>query len=118
MSHGLLHSVAPLGHDAAVGVSEVMQALSTPSRLLIIDRLRRSPLTVTELADAVDMEQSAVSHQLRVLRRLGLVVGERAGRRVTYSLHDDHVGALVAQAVGHVEHMRLGMRGHDDGGAR
>ena len=57
------------------------------------------------------MEQSAVSHQLRMLRHLGIVVGERRGRQVVYALHDEHVGDLVAQAVGHVEHVRLGMRG-------
>ena len=57
------------------------------------------------------MEQSAVSHQLRVLRHLGLVVGERRGRSVVYSLHDDHVAVLLDEAVYHVEHVRLGLAG-------
>jgi ArsR family transcriptional regulator, nickel/cobalt-responsive transcriptional repressor len=54
------------------------------------------------------MEQSAVSHQLRLLRHLGLVVGERRGRRTVYALHDSHVADLLDQAVFHVEHLRLG----------
>ncbi len=54
------------------------------------------------------MEQSACSHQLRLLRNLGLVVGERRGRSVVYALHDDHVAGLLDQAVYHVEHLRLG----------
>jgi DNA-binding transcriptional ArsR family regulator len=54
------------------------------------------------------MEQSAVSHQLRTLRDIGLVVGERRGRSVVYSLYDEHVASLVDQAAYHVEHLRLG----------
>jgi ArsR family transcriptional regulator, nickel/cobalt-responsive transcriptional repressor len=61
-----------------------------------------------ELAGDVAMEQSAVSQQLRVLRHLGLVVGERDGRQVIYALYDDHVRALLAEAVSHTEHLRLG----------
>ncbi len=54
------------------------------------------------------MEQSAVSHQLRLLRHLGWVVGERRGRRIVYALHDSHVADLLDQAVYHIEHVRLG----------
>jgi ArsR family transcriptional regulator, nickel/cobalt-responsive transcriptional repressor len=65
--------------------------------------------SVGELARDIEMEQSAVSQQLRVLRHLGLVVGEREGRRVIYGLYDDHVRALLAEAVSHTEHRRLGL---------
>jgi DNA-binding transcriptional ArsR family regulator len=85
-----------------------MQALSTPSRVRILGRLREGPCAVSELATTVGMEASAVSHQLRVLRHLGLVVGERRGRQVVYGLHDSHVAELLDQAVLHVEHVRLG----------
>jgi DNA-binding transcriptional ArsR family regulator len=57
------------------------------------------------------MEQSAVSHQLRVLRHLGWVTGTREGRRVVYELHDDHVGQLLEAAISHIEHLQLA-RGH------
>ncbi|MFE1500537.1 ArsR/SmtB family transcription factor, partial [Streptomyces albidoflavus] len=60
-------------------------------------------------AGAVGMEQSACSHQLRLLRNLGLVTGTREGRSVVYALHDDHVAGLLDQALHHVEHLRLGM---------
>lgn len=85
-----------------------MQALATPSRVLILGRLRESACSVGRLADAVEMEQSAVSHQLRLLRHLGLVVRERRGRSVIYALHDSHVADLLDQAVFHNEHLRLG----------
>ena len=85
-----------------------MQALSAPSRVRILGRLSEDACSVNELAQAVGMESSAVSHQLRLLRHLGLVVGERSGRQVVYALHDSHVADLLDQAVFHVEHVRLG----------
>jgi DNA-binding transcriptional ArsR family regulator len=93
----------------AAQVATTLQALSTPSRLLILARLREGPCAATELAAEVGMEQSACSHQLRLLRNLGLVTGTRRGRSIVYALHDDHVAALLDQAVHHIEHLRLGV---------
>lgn len=97
--------------EYARAAAESLQALATPSRLRILARLHASPASVGELAEAVGMEGSAVSHQLRTLRHLGLVVGKRHGRQVVYELHDDHVAELLTQAIGHVEHVRLGLSG-------
>jgi ArsR family transcriptional regulator len=93
--------------------AESVQALSAPSRLRILARLHAGPASVSELAQSVDMEGSAVSHQLRVLRHLGLVVGQRDGRQIVYELYDDHVGELLEQVVSHVEHVRLGLSGRN-----
>jgi DNA-binding transcriptional ArsR family regulator len=90
-------------------VAETMQALATPSRVRILGRLHSGACSVNELAQAVEMEPSAVSHQLRLLRHLGLVVGHRDGRRIVYDLYDDHVGELLEQAISHVEHLRAGL---------
>ncbi|GLW69678.1 transcriptional regulator [Kitasatospora phosalacinea] len=98
-----------LDADNAARVATTLQALATPSRLLILARLREGPCAATELATAVGMEQSACSHQLRLLRNLGLVVGTRRGRSVVYALHDNHVAELLDQAVYHTEHLRLGL---------
>ena len=99
--------LAPLTSQVAEEVAETMHALSAPSRVRILARLRQSPCSVNELAADVQLEQSAASHQLRLLRHLGLVRGERDGNRVIYSLHDDHVGDLVAQAIYHAKHIRI-----------
>ena len=115
-----------MGHKAAVGddpapatrldaasaekIATTLQALATPSRLMILTRLRQAPCTVTDLAESTGMEQSAVSHQLRLLRALGLVTGVRQGRRIVYSLYDNHVARLLDEAVYHIEHLRLGTR--------
>ncbi|MFE6098569.1 ArsR/SmtB family transcription factor [Streptomyces laurentii] len=94
----------------AADVAATLQALATPSRLYILARLREGPSSVGDLAAAVGMEPSACSHQLRLLRNLGLVTGERHGRSIVYALYDDHVAELLDQALYHVEHLRLGVR--------
>ena len=112
MGHGVEgrdRPVARLDAESAATVASALQALATPSRLLILSELRQGPRPVTELAEAVGMEQSAVSHQLRLLRTLGLVAGMRQGRSVIYSLYDDHVAQLLDEAVYHIEHLRLGL---------
>src|SRR3954465_10445594 len=110
MAHGESHRAASELDAAFAGViAQTMQALATPSRVRILGRLSEGASSVNELADAVGMEPSAVSHQLRVLRHLGLVVGQRQGRRVVYDLYDDHVGELLEQAISHVEHLRAGL---------
>jgi DNA-binding transcriptional ArsR family regulator len=103
---------AVLDAASAAHVAETLQALGTPSRLLILTRLRREPCSVTQLAQDVGMEQSAVSHQLRLLRHLGLVVGTRHGKNTVYALYDNHVAMLLDEAVYHSEHLRLGIRDH------
>lgn len=106
---------ASLDATSAATVATTLQALATPSRLLMLTRLRQGSCTVGELANAVGMEQSAVSHQLRLLRNLGLVTGTRAGRSIVYTLYDDHVAQLLDQAVYHIEHLRLGLRDNPPG---
>ncbi|MEU6493399.1 metalloregulator ArsR/SmtB family transcription factor [Streptomyces sp. NPDC046984] len=114
MGHGAVSANNPVPHtrldtESAARVATTLQALATPSRLLILSRLREGPCPATELAAEVGMEQSACSHQLRLLRNLGLVVGRRQGRSVIYALYDNHVAELLDHAVYHIEHLRLGL---------
>jgi ArsR family transcriptional regulator, nickel/cobalt-responsive transcriptional repressor len=116
LAHGREHSdINRLLDDGgfAQAAAESVQALATPSRLRILARLHAGAASVNEIAASVAMESSAVSHQLRLLRHLGLVVGQRDGRQVVYELHDDHVGELLEQVVSHVEHVRLGIAGRE-----
>ena len=113
MGHGVEgRSTPPATLDAtsALTVAETLQALASPKRLLILTRLRHAPCTVTELSADVGMEQPAVSHQLRLLRALGLVAGDRTGRNIVYRLYDNHVAHLLDEAIYHIEHLRLGAR--------
>jgi ArsR family transcriptional regulator, nickel/cobalt-responsive transcriptional repressor len=114
MAHGREHGeIERLLDDGgfAQTAAESVQALSAPSRLRILARLHAGPASVNEIAHSVGMEGSAVSHQLRMLRHLGLVIGQRDGRKIVYELHDDHVAELLEQVVSHVEHVRLGLAG-------
>jgi len=114
MAHRREHEdISRLLDDSAFArtAAESVQALSAPSRLRILARLHAGRASVNEIAESVAMESSAVSHQLRLLRFLGLVTGRRDGRQVVYELYDDHVAELLEQVVSHVEHLRLGLAG-------
>jgi DNA-binding transcriptional ArsR family regulator len=84
-------------------LADVMFALSTPSRVQILGCLIEGPCSVRELTDFLGMEQSAISHQLRVLRSHRLVKAEQIGTRRVYTLQDEHVTALLNAGISHVE---------------
>jgi ArsR family transcriptional regulator, nickel/cobalt-responsive transcriptional repressor len=92
----------PLAPEAAERLADVMFALATPSRLHILASLRAGPLTVSQIIREVGMEQSAVSHQLRVLRDHSVVSVERRGRERVYALHDEDICAVLDHAHRHV----------------
>ncbi|MEA2298501.1 MAG: ArsR family transcriptional regulator, nickel/cobalt-responsive transcriptional repressor [Solirubrobacteraceae bacterium] len=103
--HGVTSS-SPISPDDAHRVARLMAGLGTASRVRILGRLREGPCSVGDLTLAVAMAQPAVSHQLRILRDLGLVVGRRDGRHTIYGLHDPHVASLLEESLRHVEHLR------------
>src|SRR5215210_5797631 len=89
-------------------VAALMGALSNPTRIRALFALLESGETSAgELAKAVGMSPSATSHQLRVLRDLGLVLRRREGRAVFYALADDHLEVLLKESLYHVDHNRL-----------
>jgi DNA-binding transcriptional ArsR family regulator len=95
---------SPFESGLAEALADTMFALSTPNRIRIVYTLLERPHDVSELVEALEMEQSAVSHQLRVLREQELVRVERQGSRRLYALADEYVLALLHQARRHVEH--------------
>jgi ArsR family transcriptional regulator len=92
------------------GLADLFGALADPTRLRIVAALEQVELCVGDLAAAVGLSTSAVSHQLRLLRSLGLVRSRRDGRLVYYTLDDDHVRTLYRQALDHIEHAEGGSR--------
>ena len=96
-----------LSDELAESVAELSAAFATPSRVRILVRLWQGPAPVSTLADDIRMEQSAVSHQLRLLRHLDLVRTRRNGREIVYALRDDHVATMLNEAIYHIEHVRL-----------
>ena len=107
MPHPAEHRTAerPLGRDEAERLAETMRAFGSATRLRLLWALLEGERTVEDLTAAVAMEQSAVSHQLRMLRQLRLVSVTRHGRRAFYRLHDHHVPDLLAAMRHHHEHV-------------
>jgi DNA-binding transcriptional ArsR family regulator len=92
--------VAP--RDAAA-LAATFAVLGDPTRVRLLDALAQRELCVCELSELVSSTESAVSHQLRLLRSLRLVRSRRAGRMVYYALDDDHIRALLTQGRRHIE---------------
>lgn len=85
-------------------LSQIFKALADPTRLKIISVLSERSLCVCDIANLLDMTQSAISHHLRLLRNLKLVKFRKEGKMVIYSLDDDHVLQLFNQGLEHVKH--------------
>jgi ArsR family transcriptional regulator len=94
------------GTKAYEAAGELLKVLSAPARLAIMVELAEQPLYVRELVKRLDMSQPLVSHHLRVLRDARLVGVERYGREAVYSLADQRVGHMVADAVRHSKEVR------------
>lgn len=84
-------------------LAETFKALGDPSRLKILYALSMEELCVCELTELLEMTQSAISHQLRVLRNMRLVKYRKSGRSVFYSLDDNHIVNLFNEGLDHVE---------------
>lgn len=89
--------------DHVQGLADTFSALGDPTRVRILDALSHGELCVCDLAAVLGLSQSAVSHQLRVLRGIRLVKPRRDGRVVFYSLDDQHIIAIFKQTLQHVE---------------
>ncbi|MCD6289508.1 MAG: winged helix-turn-helix transcriptional regulator [Anaerolineae bacterium] len=93
-----------LDERTAARLAETFKALSDPTRVRLISALQETELCVGDLAHCLNMEQSAVSHQLRMLRQLRIVRARRVGRHIFYALDDEHILTLFLQGLSHVQH--------------
>ena len=97
--------------DAVQGLADTFSALGDPTRVRILDALSHGELCVCDLAAVLRLSQSAVSHQLRLLRGLRLVRPRREGRVVFYDLDDQHIISIFKQTLQHVEEQVTRLRG-------
>ena len=95
--------VAP---EAVEGLADTFSALGDPTRVRMLDALSHGELCVCDLAAVLGLSQSAVSHQLRLLRNIRLVRPRREGRIVFYALDDQHIMSIFKQTLQHVEEER------------
>src|SRR6478609_9353739 len=91
------------GSELVNGLANTFKVLGDPTRVRILDVLSRRELCVGDIAEVLGLSESAVSHQLRLLRNAHLVRQRRAGQMMFYALDDHHVIRLFAQAHEHVQ---------------
>jgi ArsR family transcriptional regulator, lead/cadmium/zinc/bismuth-responsive transcriptional repressor len=92
-----------LSDQSAVALADTFKVLGDTTRVRILDALSRAELCVCDLARHVGLSESAVSHQLRLLRGTRLVRARRDGRQMFYTLDDQHIVGLFEQGLEHVE---------------
>jgi ArsR family transcriptional regulator, lead/cadmium/zinc/bismuth-responsive transcriptional repressor len=92
-----------LDDASAAALAETFKMLGDPTRVRILDALARAEVPVCDLAELVGLSQSAVSHQLRLLRSMRLVRSRRDGRHIYYIVDDDHIVKLFKQGLEHVQ---------------
>jgi ArsR family transcriptional regulator, lead/cadmium/zinc/bismuth-responsive transcriptional repressor len=102
---------ALIGSRQVDRLAETFRALGDPTRVRILDALSRDELCVCDVATLIGTSESAVSHQLRLLRNLRLVRARRDGRMMFYSLDDQHIVTLFQQGLRHVDEADAGTGG-------
>ncbi|MGG1313287.1 MULTISPECIES: ArsR/SmtB family transcription factor [Cohnella] len=93
-----------LDESSVIELAEWFKALSDPTRLRLIDALMQKELCVHDLSVLLEMNQSAVSHQLRYLRNIRMVKRRKVGKTVFYSLDDAHIEAMFRATLQHLRH--------------
>ena len=94
-------SVLPI--NDARNIARFFQVLADPTRVRMIKALADSEWCVSDLTQALGMDQPAVSHQLKYLRELGLVDWRKRGRHVYYSLSDEHLHDILVSGIEHLD---------------
>lgn len=83
-------------------LSDLFKVFADSTRLRILHKLFNGPISVGVIADALDMSQSAISHQLKYLKDSNLVKSERNGKSIYYSLADDHIKTIFKTGLEHI----------------
>lgn len=95
-----------LENEFLLELADFFKIFGDGTRIRILQLLLAGEKNVGELAEALDMSQSAVSHQLRILRQNDLVKYRKEGKTVFYSLDDEHVRVVLEQGMTHIRHKR------------
>ena len=88
--------------DRLYSIAELFKVFGDMTRVRILYALACTPMCVCDIAAALDMTQSAISHQLRILKQNRLVDFERDGKRIKYSMADSHISTMLDQGMEHI----------------
>ena len=97
---------ADISMDVLFELSEFFKFFGDTTRIRIIHLMLSGEISVNEIAEKLNLEQSVVSHQLRILRTANLVKPRRDGRKIFYSLDDEHIGLIFNTGLTHILHKK------------
>ena len=103
LEHQRADSHATISEDSLCDLEEVFKVFGDSTRIKILYDLFEGEKNVTEICQDLEMNQSAISHQLKILRTARLVSGKRVGKSILYSLADEHVKTIIAMGIEHIE---------------
>ena len=92
-----------MSEDSMFSMAELFRVFGDSTRIKILCALFERERNVTEICESVGMSQSAISHQLRLLKQADLVSSRREGKTIFYALDDDHVRTVIGQGMEHIE---------------
>ncbi|MBO5891853.1 MAG: winged helix-turn-helix transcriptional regulator [Oscillospiraceae bacterium] len=84
-------------------IAELFKGFCDPTRVHILSLLQQRECCVNQIAEAVELSQSAISHQLRLLKQMHLIKFRREGKNILYSLADGHVKTILEMGLEHVK---------------
>lgn len=96
------HALDMPDEEILYDLADLFKIFSDTTRVKILFALTTGEMSVNDLSDAVTLSQSAVSHQLRILKQTHLVRFRRDGKQIIYSLSDDHVHTMLSQGMTHI----------------
>lgn len=95
--------IGGINEDELQDLADLFKMFADSTRIKILVDLSNGEKNVTEICEDLEMNQSAVSHQLKILRNAKLLAARRAGKSMYYSLADDHVSTIIAMGKDHIE---------------
>lgn len=98
-----MHKV--LDKEKQLRIAELFKGFADVTRIQILTLLLDGEMCVNDIAQAVELTQSAISHQLRLLKQMHLIKYRREGKNILYSLADDHVQTIIQMGLEHIEHV-------------
>ncbi|AKP66285.1 ArsR family transcriptional regulator [Companilactobacillus ginsenosidimutans] len=106
----VLDNVKLINQDLLVESQKIMKVLNNPTRFQMLNVLEQQEMSVTDLVELLGMEQSAVSHQLAMLREYQLVSTNRIGKSNYYKLNDPHILDVINETLEHADHVMRGKK--------
>lgn len=98
------NNLETINEKTLITITEFYKILSDPTRMKIIYLLCQKELCVKDISNLIDMGQTAVSYQLRILKDARIAKNKRQGKKIIYSINDQHVADIITTTIVHMSH--------------